>query len=301
MRTELREIAKTHGKLESRSKGRETYTFNNQNLVLTFSNKIYRPTSIKIDYAGLDDKGWRDLGFRSQDDKGNVPLVTISLIDKKTGKGKKWTGPANAKIETTTAPPPPAIPGRTPITWKRNPLKKIDIKNKIKNFYAALGVVIKIGHRVLRSWDKLPLAVKARYPKQLPPLKKYLQDLTTWHQRLRTNIRIFAALSEQREQERLQQLHMNNYGKYALNNPQSVDLLKLGLALDDLDRTWKALHQHPLPRFVLENKHVELVPGAIHKQPLLRKWVNEAGESLRGKQAGMAQRVAARWLHNNTS
>ena len=106
VRTELRELAKTHGKLVSRSKGRETYSFNNQNLVLTFSNKSYRPTSIEIDYAGLDDKGWRDLGFRYQDDEENVPLVTISLIDKKTGNGTKWTGPANAKIETTSTPPP---------------------------------------------------------------------------------------------------------------------------------------------------------------------------------------------------
>ena len=89
---------------------------------------------------------------------------------------------------------------------------------------------------------------------------------------------------------------MNNYGKYALNNPQSVDLLKFGLAIDDLDRTWKELHQYPSPTFVHENRHTDLIPGAIHKQPLLRTWVNQAGEALRGKQdMTMAKTVAARW------
>jgi len=183
--------------------------------------------------------------------------------------------------------------------WQENTLKKIDVRNKIKNFYAALLDTLRFGHRVIQAWDSLPPLVQASYPKGAPPLKDYIRDLTTWTQRMRNNMRAFAVITDKREKERMEKLLGESaYGKYALNNPQSRLLLNFALSLQDMDATWKDMHTYPMPDFVKEYWHIDRMPGTIHKQRLILDWAKNSGEAIRGdfmnKQA-MAVRIAARW------
>jgi len=173
--------------------------------------------------------------------------------------------------------------------WFEKPLKTIDVQSKLLYFYKALQKNITVGYKVLRLWTQITPSLASKtlhesYPKTLPPLKIYLQNMSAWEYRLRNNLRYFVDTEKEREEHRLWQLaeKWRLAKQIALQiDPQLAGaLFEFAGSFVVLDQTWKRLHQNPQPTFVKENRHVDLMPNFIHKLPDLKKWAYQMAQAV---------------------